>query len=339
MKSQFVTGCYLPDLVFDRVTDLRVERPELVEAEAAARRRRSRLTRDGRLVILAADHPARNVVRAGSDPLGMGDRRAYLERIVRVISHPEVDGVMATPDIIDDLLLINFLVKEAGGASFLDEKVLMGCLNRGGLAGAAWELDDFQTAHTPARIAAMGIDAAKMMFRLNLKERDSARAVEYCARWITELNGLGVPSFLEALPVVHDGSGWRMKLEPDDLIRVVGVASALGDLSARIWLKLPYTPEFERVARATTLPILMLGGESHGQPGLVLEQIYRAMRAGSNVRGALVGRNVIWPGELDPQAVAVGVARVVRGGTLEEGLAAMEAAMDRDLDAMTSLFR
>ncbi|MFZ5825877.1 MAG: Cgl0159 family (beta/alpha)8-fold protein [Bacillota bacterium] len=337
-KSGFETGRYLPDRVFDRVTDLRVERPELVEQEAANRRRRSKLTRDGRLVILAADHPARHVVRAGSDPLGMANRRAYLERIVRVIAHPEVDGVMATPDIIDDLFLINYQVKEAGGPGFLDEKVLMGCLNRGGLAGAAWELDDFLTGYTPARIASLGLDAAKMMFRLNLEERDAARAIAYCAQWITELNGLGVPSFLEALLVEHDGTAWRMSREPDDLIRVVGVASGLGDLSARVWLKLPHTREFERVALATTLPILILGGESHGKPVLTLEQIHQAMKAGPNVRGALVGRNVIWPGDLDPQAVAVGVARVVRGATVKEAVESMKAAAGRDLDAMTALF-
>lgn len=339
MTSRFVTGSYLPNALFDRVTDLRVERPELVEAEAAIRRRRPKLTRDGRLVILAADHPARHVVQAGNDPLGMGNRRAYVERIVRVLIHPEVDGVMATPDIIDDLFLVNYLVKEMGGTGFLDEKVLMGCMNRGGLAGAAWELDDFLTAYTPARIASLGLDAAKMMFRLNLKERDAARAIDYCAQWITELNGLGVPSFLEALPVEHDGTAWRMKLEPDDLIRVVGVASGLGDLSTRVWLKLPYTREFERVALATTLPILLLGGESHGRPELVLEQMHQAMEAGSNVRGALVGRNVIWPGSLDPQAVAVAVARVVRGATVEEALGAMNEATGRGLDAISALFQ
>lgn len=338
MTFRFEQAAFLPDALFDRLTDLRVKEPGLIEAEAGARRRRTRLTADGKLVILAADHPARNVTRVGSDPLGMGDRRAYLERIVRVISHPEVDGIMATPDIMDELFLLNYLVKHAGGPAFLDGKVLMGCINRGGLAGAAWELDDFLTGYTPERIANMGLDAAKMMFRLNLQEPDSGKAVRYCAEWITQLNRLGVPSFLEALSVAHEGGAWRMRLETDEMVRVVGVASGLGDSSANVWLKLPVVPNFRQVARATTLPILVLGGESHGEPLRTVREVAEVMQAGANVRGALVGRNVIWPGAHDPQAVAVAIARVVRGASPDEAAAAMEAAEGQEMNALRTLF-
>lgn len=337
MTARFEPGTFLPARTAEQVTDLRVERPDLILAEAAGRRRRQQLTRDGRLVILACDHPGRHVVRVGDDPLAMGDRSAYLERIVRVIIRPEIDGVMATPDIIDDLLLINYLVKEAGGPSFMDEKVLIGCINRGGLAGADWELDDFLTGYSPDRIAAMGLDGAKMMFRLNLHERDAARAIEYCARWITELNRLSLPSFLEALPVQRVGNNWRMMTTAEDLIPIVGVASALGDTSANLWLKLPYGSGFEKVARATTLPILILGGDSHGDPGLAIGQVAAAMAAGRNVRGALIGRNVIWPGQEDPQAVALAIARVVRGVPVQEALAGMAADTGQGMDALQGL--
>lgn len=337
MTSRFEPGAFLPARTFEQVTDLRVERPDLVLEEAAGRRTRQQLTRDGKLVILACDHPGRHVVRVGDDPLAMGDRWAYLERIVRVIIRPEIDGVMATPDIIDDLLLINYLVKEAGGVSFMDEKVLIGCINRGGLAGAAWELDDFLTGYSPDRLAAMGLDGAKMMFRLNLQERDSAKALEYCAKWITELNRFSIPTFLEPLPVQRVGNTWRMVATAEDLIPIVGVASALGDTSANLWLKLPYAPNFERVARATTLPILLLGGDSHGDPSLAISQVAAAMGAGRNVRGALIGRNVIWPGQADPQAVALAVARVVRGVPVAEALAGMAADEGRDVDALRNL--
>lgn len=338
MAFQFTRGAFLPAAVFDRVTDLRVERPELVLQAAGARKRRQRLTEDGRLVILACDHPARHVVRVGDDPLAMGDRRAYLERIARVISQPGVDGVMATPDIIDELFLINHLLTEAGGPSLLDGKVLVGCLNRGGLAGSAWELDDFLTGHTPERIASMGLDAAKMMFRLNLREPAAARTIQYCAQWITELNRLGIPSFLEALSVEYDGTAWRMRLDADDMVRVVGVASALGDLSANVWLKLPFVPEFERVAMATTLPILILGGESHGEPARTLFQVSEAMKSGSNVRGVLVGRNVIWPGAKDPGAVAAAIAAVVRGMSPEEAVAIIDREAGKEIDSLRPLF-
>jgi len=328
----------LPDFLFDRVTDLRVNEPELIAAEASARRRRPRLTEDGRLVILAADHPARYINNVGDDPLAMGNRRAYLERIVRVLYGSAVDGIMAPPDIIDELFLLNYLIKQAGGESFLDGKLIVGCVNRGGLAGAVWELDDFLTGYTPERIAAMRLDGAKMMFRLNLEERDAAKTLEYCAQWITALNSYGLPTFLEPLPVAYERGSWRIRMTADDLVRVVGVASALGDSSAYLWLKLPMVPEFRRVALATTLPILLLGGESHGEPARLVKQVAETMQAGSNVRGALVGRNVVWPGPHDPHAVAMAISRVVRGAGSDEAVAAMEAEEGQGMDAIHALF-
>lgn len=337
IQATFVPGSFLPARLMHRITDLRVQAPERIAAAAAARRRRPRLAPDGRLVIVAADHPARNVTRVGDDPLAMADRHAYLERIARVLAHPEIDGVMATPDILDDLFALECVLHDLGHPGLLDGKVLVGCLNRGGLAGAAWELDDFLTAYTPEAVARLRLDGAKMMFRLHLQDRDAARALRYCAEWITALNRLGLPSFLEALPVVQESGTWRMHLDAGELARVVGIATALGDSSALTWLKLPYVPGFERVARATTCPILILGGESHGDPLRLLGQLAAAMAAGPNVRGVLIGRNVLWPGAEDPLAVAVAVARVVRGWAPDAALAAMDAVRGQGLDALHGL--
>jgi hypothetical protein len=78
-------------------------------------------------------------------------------------------------------------------------------------------------------------------------------------------------------------------------MNLAGVASALGDSSRYLWLKLPHCDGYETVARATTLPILLLGGESAGDPSPFLRQLGLAMAAGPNIRGALVGRNVCTP--------------------------------------------
>ncbi|MEU8125433.1 hypothetical protein AB0C21_42550, partial [Spirillospora sp. NPDC049024] len=57
------------------LAEVRAVRPEAV-AEAAGRRARrgSLLGESGRLMLLAADHPARGALAAGGDPLAMGDR-------------------------------------------------------------------------------------------------------------------------------------------------------------------------------------------------------------------------------------------------------------------------
>lgn len=316
-SDKFVSGSFAPPELFARLTDLRVMAPELIQERARTRKRRAKVTRDGRMTILACDHPARHVTRVGDSPLAMGDRHDYLGRILRVLTHPEIDGVMATPDIVDDLLLVDHLMLEAGKESFLDEKLIIGCLNRGGLAGAVFELDDRMTAYTPEALAAMHFDGAKLMFRLDLASRDALQAIQYCAEAINECNSEGLPVFLEALPVTKVETGFKVQRTADEFIKIIGVAAALGDSSAHTWLKIPYVPGFEQVAKATTLPILLLGGESTGDISGFLAEMSAGLAA-PNVRGALVGRNVLYPGKEDPLAAALAVNRVVRTGCGKE---------------------
>ena len=63
----FVAGESLPLSNFEEITDLRVARSRVVEQEARKRRRRTRLTGDGRLVLVALDHPARGITRILTD--------------------------------------------------------------------------------------------------------------------------------------------------------------------------------------------------------------------------------------------------------------------------------
>lgn len=313
--KQFDPSSFLPPELIAKVTDLRVEQPELVAELAAGRRRRERLAPGGKLVIIAADHPARYVIRAAGNETAMANRAHYLARIVRVLQSPEVDGVMASPDILDELFLLNHLITGAGGADFLAGKVLIGCLNRGGLAGAAWELDDFVTGHTPAGAAMLGLDGVKMLLRVNLDDPDSRLTLRYCADAVTELAALRLPAFVEPLPVRQGAAGqWVVTKTAEALLPLIGVTSALGNSSAWTWLKLPMTPNFAHVAAATTCPILLLGGESTGDPAAVLTEMAACLAAGANVRGLMIGRSVLYPapGE-DPLAVAVASSRIVHG--------------------------
>jgi hypothetical protein len=310
----------LPQALMARLTDLRVRDPERSLRAAKARVRRPHLTArggapdDGRLNLLAVDHPARGVTRVGDDPLGLADRRDLLARCVRILLGDTVDGVMATMDVLEDLLVLHELSGEAGGPRFLDGKVVLGSMNRGGLSGAAWELDDPVTGPGPAAARTWNLDGMKLLLRVALEERDCLRTLEVCAQAVTELNALGLPTFLEPLVVErHDGQ-WKVSRSAEKLARLVGVASALGDSSRHLWLKLPMTPSFEQVARATSLPILLLGGESAGDPTPLLREVGGGLAAGHNVRGVLVGRNVLYPGAGDPLAVARAVDGLVHGG-------------------------
>ena len=99
-------------------------------------------------MIIAADHPARGALRAGDRPLAMADRGDLLDRLCVALSRPGVNGVLGTPDVLEDLLLLGVL----------DGKVVIGSMNRGGLAGTAFEMDDRFTAYDAAEHRAVRVE-------------------------------------------------------------------------------------------------------------------------------------------------------------------------------------
>ncbi|MGI8836673.1 MAG: Cgl0159 family (beta/alpha)8-fold protein [Pyrinomonadaceae bacterium] len=337
--EMFLDTEFLPVAALSKITEVRVTDPECALRAARARKRRSNLTLDGKLNILAADHPARRVTKVGEDPLRMADRHGYLARIVRVLQSDVVDGVMATMDVLEDLLVLHHLVLEAGGRGLLDDRLLIASLNRGGLAGTSWEMDDPITGASPATCAALKLDGAKLLMRLCDDEAGSLETMLYCSTAVTEMNALGLPTFLEPLPVVKDNNNYKVVKTAEALAKIVGVASALGDSSRYLWLKLPYCENYDVVAGATTLPILLLGGESVGDATLLLREIAAGLAAGPNVRGALVGRNVLYPGPEDPMVVAqAGGSIIHHNWTVEQ---AMNAQSERrpDLNEIAGYFQ
>jgi len=336
-EATFCSRDFLPDGVIARLTDRRIENPEFAREVAGIRRKRERLAPDGRLNILAADHPARRVTKVGEDALAMADRRDYLARIMRVLMSDKVDGLMATMDILEDLLALDGLLREEGRPPLLDGKLLIGSLNRGGLAGACWELDDPITGPSPATCRAWGLDGAKLLLRLADDDPGSLKTLLASAQAISESAALHLPMFLEPLPVSKTDKGYVVVKTKEALARITGVATALGESSRYLWLKLPYCDGYEVVARATTLPILLLGGESAGSPTPFLEQLACALEAGSNVRGALVGRNVLYPGDEDPLAVAAAAGGIIHDRwCLTKALASFPANRGRDLDYLST---
>lgn len=302
------------DETLDRLTDLRIRTPDLVVDLAHRRRRRPHVAPTGRLNVLAADHPGRGVVAVGGDPQRMTDRREYLRRIVRVLSARNVDGIMATMDLIEELLLLDYLGQKAGRASFVDGRLLIASVNRGGIAGTSWELRDPVTGADAQAITAFALDGAKLLWRFDAENPDSLDTMVWCADAIRALNAAGVPTFLEPLAVRNVHGRPEVLRTAEALAPLVGIASALGDSSRHLWLKLPYCEDFARVCRATTLPILILGGPASGHPEGFVAELADAMESGANVRGCMLGRNVLYPAELDPQPVAE-----VIGGVVHEG--------------------
>lgn len=316
---------FLTEETFAEITELRVRQPDLIREELAKRKRRDVLAPDGRLVILAADHPARAVTRVGSHPTAMGHRLDYLARIVRVLVGSNIDGLMATSDLIDEVVLVNYLARQRGKPSFLDGKVLIGSMNRTGLAGTEHEMMDRTSSYmTGKRIKEMHLDGGKLLWRWvpggEKNDRYALETLERVAKAVEELAELNLPAFVEPLPVLKTETGYKTDHSTDNIIKAVGIASGLGYFTGRVWLKIPYCDDFARVAKATTMPVLLLGGESTGKPSGTIEDFVRGMGAGPNIRGALVGRNVLFCGEDDPAAIAEAINLVVH-----QRLSAIEA--------------
>ncbi len=335
MPTGFDAGAYLPREVYEGITAIRVRQPGFADGEADRRARRRATAPDGKLVILAVDDPGRASLGWPDDPMAMGGRHECLARILRVLSHAGVDGVMSTPDVVEDLLILAGLIRERGGQSPLDERLLIGSMNRGGPPGTVSEMDDRLTAFAPRRMAVLGLDGGKLTVRIDPTGSLATIAnIESCARAVSDLAEASLLVFLEPLPVLRENGADAAVRTPRALAEAVSAASAIGASSLYTWLVLPACPDFAEVARATTLPLVIRSGEAAGDPRPVLtmlEDFRRGLAAGPNVRGAVIGSGVLYPGADDPRAVAAAVTAIVRdGASVEEALAAMEAERGKD---------
>lgn len=300
MENTYQLEEFLDPSVLDRIMELRIHRPAVIEAEARRRRKRNRLTRNGKLVLVALDHPARGVTRVGNRELAMGDRYELLARARRVLSDPQLDGFLAASDVVEEMLILSHLERMATGKSFLDGRVIVGSMNRGGLSETAFEMDDTFTSLTPRRLAQLRCDGGKMLYRLDRNDPASLKTITACAEALNALRQFKLPAFLEPLAVECRDGNYHLLNDVSSIVRNCGIASALGESSSRVWLKLPYCKDFSRVCRATTLPILLLGGPARDDPREVLADFFQGLSSGARVRGAIIGRNLLFPSDGDP---------------------------------------
>jgi hypothetical protein len=278
------------------ISEIRTRDPDAIAAAAARRRRRAWLGPSGRLMIIAADHPARGSLQAGRRPMAMASRPDLLDRILVALERPGVDGILATADIIEDLLVLGVL----------DDRLVIGSMNRSGLPGSVFEADDRFTAYTAAALAAGHLDGGKMLLRIDPHDPATAGTLEACGAAITDLARHRLTALIEPF-MVHRRDGQRVNdLSPDSVIRSIAVASGLGATSAYSWLKIPVVAEMERVAESFTLPALLLGGNTPDHPDEVFARWQAALRL-PTVYGLIAGRTLLYPPD-DDVAAAVDMA-------------------------------
>ncbi len=279
-------------LQIDDLAGVRLRTPQRVQQAAAARRRPgSLLGATGRLLLVAADHPARGALRAGDRTFAMADRSQLLDRLCAALSRPGVDGVLGTADVVDDLMLL--------GA--LEGKVVLGSMNRGGLAGTAFEIDDRFTGYSAAAIATAGLQGGKMLLRIDPADPSTSPTLQSCAEAVDALAARELLALIE--PFICESVDGRVRniLTAEAAVRSATVAAGLGGTSAYTWLKLPVVPEMEQVLSATTLPVVLLGGEVAVDSAAQRDTWRKALAYPSAV-GLVVGRSLLYPPDGDVAA-------------------------------------
>ncbi|MGC7098503.1 Cgl0159 family (beta/alpha)8-fold protein [Amycolatopsis lurida] len=271
-----------------RIVAKRVQAPEAI-AEAASNRARAKspFNDKGRTMIIAADHPARGANGVGADPLAMADRGELLERLCLALERPGVTGVLATADILDDLLLLGVL----------DGKTVIGSMNRTGLAGSSFEIDDRFAGYDAESIGRRRFDGGKMLTRICLTDPATPSVLENTAKAVNDLADRKLIAMVEPFLSAWDGGRLKNDLSPEAVIRSITIASGLGRDSAHTWLKLPVVEDMERVLAASTLPAVLLGGEVK-DPDAAFAAWQRAL-ALPTVQGLVVGRSLLYPHDGD----------------------------------------
>jgi hypothetical protein len=288
---------------FRNLFDVRARHPERIAECAAKRRRRPLLGEAGQLFIVAADHPARGALRAGDDAMAMASRRVLLDRIVTALAQPGVDGLLAAPDVLEDLLLLEAL----------HDKVVLGSMNRGGVAGSVWELDDRFTAYDADALERARLEGGKLLLRIDHNDPGTLETLERSAVAVSELAARKLMAVVEVLPASRDAKrALVISRNPDEMITAMCIASGLGTTSAYTWLKIPVVPEMERVMASTTLPTLLLGGD----PGARAAEVFAGWRSAltiPQVRGLVAGRSLLYPPDGDVVRAVSTAAAIVHG--------------------------
>jgi DhnA family fructose-bisphosphate aldolase class Ia len=241
-------------------------------------------------LVLAADHRARGVSTI--------ERYAdYVRALQEALPH--CDGILATVQPLTDLA--------AAGAVRPDQRTYLS-LNRTGLAGAAFELDDRLVASV-ARAADDGWTGVKLMTRIDLDDRHGAAALELLGRVLEEARASRLEALIE--PVL-----WRQGQMSRVTADVVLAATIAHDLGAPL-LKVP-VPEapggqarieaVNRVVASVGVPVLFLGGPLDRQgPERTLEETRDVMAGGG--AGLAMGRAIIQGAS--PAAMAAQLAEIV----------------------------
>jgi len=207
-----------------RIVDARVRTPDAIADRLASRRRHpDAVPADGQLVLLRCNQ---RVDPRSGERVG---RRELLDRVIEALSVSDVDGVVATADLLEELALLNVL-----------EHRLAYCV--AGSDGAAGGV-------APALLADGHFDGAFLTQELH-GDRGSVQSNA------AEIAGYGLPSILN-LSLVGAEPGAEFETAGADWIDPVQALAAGVVTGPGIWVTVPAVSGFSQVVEATGFPVLI----------------------------------------------------------------------------------
>ena len=252
----------------------------------------------GPALILAADHRARGVITIEA-------YSSYLGALRSALAH--CDGILASAQ------PLAHLARTTGAK----QRTYLS-LNRTGLAGSTFELDDRLVA-TVARAAALGYSGIKHMTRIDTADPLTAGALELLGRVLEDARVAGIEALVEAVT-------WREGTMARDTDSIVYAAVIAHDMGAPV-LKVPVprvepgAARVEAVARVVScvgVPVLFLGGpratrEVGTAPEVIRDAVLAEVRDVmiGGAAGLAIGRALIQ--DPDPGEMARQVADIVHG--------------------------
>lgn len=243
-------------------------------------------------VILAADHRARGV-------LTVERYQDYLDALRAAL--PYCDGILASTQPLADLV--------GSGAVGPGQRTYLS-VNRTGLAGSVFELDDRLVA--PLELATgAGYTGIKLMTRIDLTDPASAGGLELLGQVLAAARRLGLEALIEPL-------SWKNGEIDRSTGGIVYAAVVAHDLGAPL-IKVPVPGDAKpgsarieavrRVVDSVGVPVLFLGGPVRAERSILLAELADAMAGGA--AGVAIGRGVYQ--DPDPVVMAKLVADVVAG--------------------------
>jgi DhnA family fructose-bisphosphate aldolase class Ia len=243
-------------------------------------------------LILAADHRARAV-------LTTENWADFFHSLVRAL--PSCDGILATAQPLSGLAA-------AGHLTALHRTYLS--INRTGLAGSAFELDDRLVASV-ARAAADGWSGVKHMTRIDMDDPITAAALELLGQVLEQASGAGLEALIE--PLVWDKG--RIRRDTDAIVLASIIAHDMGAPVIKVPVPaVPPGPERQRavarVVASVSVPVLFLGGpRTAAGRAPVLDEVRDVMEGGG--AGMAMGRTIYQ--DPDPAEAAGLVHELVHG--------------------------